>query len=101
MRLTALQISQFKESIKEVGILKFQLFLFGSRTDQTLKGGDIDLLLVVPDENFELAQSKKILIITKMKIKTTDEKIDLTLSTSENLKKDAFLVSISAQMLQL
>lgn len=44
MRLKAEELVLFKTAIAE-RISDFQLYLFGSRTDDNAKGGDIDLLI--------------------------------------------------------
>ena len=45
MRLTDFEANTIKQSACEVFGAKTQVFLFGSRTDDTKKGGDIDLYI--------------------------------------------------------
>lgn len=45
MRLYQDQIKVLKDKLKDIS-LSAQLYLFGSRVDDTKKGGDIDLLVV-------------------------------------------------------
>ena len=43
MRLTEFEINVIKQSARDVFGSDVQFFLFGSRVDDTKKGGDIDL----------------------------------------------------------
>ena len=47
MRLSALKISYFKSRITEE-LPGAQLYLYGSRTDDGARGGDIDLIVLTP-----------------------------------------------------
>lgn len=49
MRLTDDQITAIRNSAAEAFGPQAQVWLFGSRVDDTKKGGDIDLYVVVPD----------------------------------------------------
>lgn len=72
-----------------------QLYLFGSRADDSKRGGDIDLLIVV-----ETSEQKSLLVDSKIRIKmkifeTLDEqKIDITVATRAELNSDPFLKQI-------
>jgi len=66
------------ESIKQTFLSVFEdgnIYLFGSRVDDTKKGGDIDLFLELNDKSnlFE----KKIKFLAKLKQKIQDQKIDI------------------------
>ncbi|NLQ18998.1 nucleotidyltransferase domain-containing protein [Marinomonas sp. M1K-6] len=54
-----------------------KLFLFGSRVDDTQKGGDIDLY-IIPSSFDDLAE-KKITFLTGLKRDIGDQKIDLVI----------------------
>ena len=72
-----------------------QIFLFGSRTDDFKKGGDIDILV----------QSDEIGLLEIVKIKSTifknipEQKIDLLISKSN--EKSPFVDFISNQLISL
>ena len=69
-----------------------ELRLFGSRTDDNLKGGDIDLLLIVKDtEVKKKLQWEKHLLLAKMKELIGDQKIDLKIIQFDEIKNDSFL----------
>lgn len=59
-----------------------KIFLFGSRTDDTKKGGDIDLYLVISDHSnlFE----KKIKFLSKVKKEIGEQKIDIIFNQDKN-----------------
>ena len=83
-----------RDSITSVLGAHGQVFLYGSRTQDHLKGGDIDLLLVVKPEDFQELRSKKHKLLIEIESKIGEQKIDLTLSTRTMLTQDPFLVEI-------
>ena len=83
---------KYQEVIKE----KFQTFfkegeiyLFGSRVDDTKKGGDIDLYLVAKDHS-DLFR-KKIKFLSQVKKELGEQKIDIVFNVDENrlIEKEA------------
>ncbi len=60
MRLTAQQQATIKDGVRSLFSAPVEVFLFGSRVDDTAKGGDIDLLIVLPEpvENHALAVAR-------------------------------------------
>ena len=74
MRLTEREISAIKDTFSEV-FGDGEVFLFGSRIDDTKRGGDIDLYLdpLVKDEIFE----KKIRFLARLQEKIGLQKIDV------------------------
>ncbi len=79
------------------------IYLFGSRTDDSLKGGDIDLLAVSSDKGcLDLRREKyKILVALKKSPLVGERKIDFLISTENQLSQDPFLKSISTEKLRL
>jgi predicted nucleotidyltransferase len=74
-----------------------KVFLFGSRTQDHLKGGDIDLLTVSDNLNF----SHKISILIAIKDAIGEQKIDFKIARTTELNTDPFLKQISLEMLPL
>jgi hypothetical protein len=75
-----------------------QLYLFGSRTKDHLKGGDIDLLLTTP----HLIAKKRLravshYILSGLKENLGDQKIDLKIETHEGCSLDPFLKGITGE----
>lgn len=102
MRLSTKELSTIKRAFAEVLLGRpFQLYLYGSRTDDTKKGGDIDLLLVVPTE----LKSDVIELKTKIRCRIFDfideQKIDITVATENELSSDIFLSSVKADCIVL
>jgi len=66
-----------------------EIYLFGSRVDDTKKGGDIDLYLKVDNHNnlFE----KKIKFLSRVKRVLGEQKIDIVFNEDENriIEKEA------------
>ena len=81
MRLTSEQVTLIKTALDQVfpEWMQGELFLYGSRVDDQLKGGDIDLVLVIPDQallNIQVPTSSQITVRLKQFI--GDRKIDFT-----------------------
>ncbi len=55
-----------------------EVYLFGSRVDDSKKGGDIDLY-IIPEQNGDLLK-KKIQFLISLKKKIGDQKIDVIVS---------------------
>ena len=70
-------------------IKKYFFAFFGSRADDTKKGGDIDLYLVIQDHT-DLFQ-KKIKFLSKIKRELGDQKIDIVFNTDNTrlIEKEA------------
>lgn len=81
MRLSEIEI----HAINEVFISTFKkgmVYLFGSRTDDSKKGGDIDLYIILQDK--ENVSEKKIDFLVKLKQKIGEQKIDIVISDGDN-----------------
>lgn len=80
------------DMIKEVFYSTFkegEIYLFGSRVDDSLKGGDIDLF--VSANNIDNYLEKKLNFLALLKEKIGDQKIDLVISKDKNrlIEKEA------------
>ncbi|UQB43252.1 nucleotidyltransferase domain-containing protein [Thiomicrospira microaerophila] len=81
MRLTPHYQTVIKNTFLDV-FKQGEIYLFGSRVDDTKKGGDIDLFIHVEDsaDLFE----KKITFLAKLKRQLGDQKIDIVFAKDEN-----------------
>ncbi|SMN11935.1 DNA polymerase, beta domain protein region [uncultured Candidatus Thioglobus sp.] len=76
MRLSKIQRNIIKQTAKECFDDKAKVKLFGSRVDETLKGGDIDLLLEFNTNTVQLTQ-KVLRFNTLLQKKIGAQKIDI------------------------
>jgi len=89
IRLTEREIRAIKELAVEVFGEGTRVFLFGSRTDPSKKGGDIDLY-VIPAKRDKLFD-KYLKYLARLKLTIGDQKIDLILQEDLNrpIEKEA------------
>lgn len=76
MRLSSEYINQIRKIAKKIYGDDVRVVLFGSRTDDEARGGDIDLLIESPQKeqmNFE----NRIKFLTSLKLAIGDQKIDV------------------------
>ncbi|MEA1972077.1 MAG: nucleotidyltransferase domain-containing protein [Candidatus Cloacimonadota bacterium] len=81
MRLTKKYIYVIKESFSKV-FQDGEIYLFGSRVDDTKRGGDIDLYLIV-DNKINLFR-KKLKFLAKIKRVLGEQKIDVIFNIDNN-----------------
>ena len=81
MRLTDFESTTIKQSACEVFGAKTQVFLFGSRTDDTKKGGDIDLYIKA-ETGKDLKHKIKFLLLLEQKI--GEQKVDVVFAENES-----------------
>ncbi|WP_286729373.1 nucleotidyltransferase domain-containing protein [Thiomonas sp. 13-64-67] len=74
MRLTPAQQHTIKATAAEVFGTEVKVSLFGSRTDDTRKGGDIDLLIELPNPQPEV-QRKRLSFVTRLQQRLGDQRI--------------------------
>lgn len=86
MRITNLEKKVFLKTIQNYDPIA-DIYLFGSRVDDSLKGGDIDLLIASDILGF----SEKISILTDIKRIIGDQKIDLLIMKKSELTIDPFV----------
>jgi len=85
MRLTKLQIKQIKEETKRIFGERALIRLFGSRLDDEIKGGDVDLLIEVK-EHVEHPASLPAKLAARLMMANHGLKFDIVL-LSPNLPK--------------
>jgi len=81
--------------------IDFHIYLFGSRTNDQKKGGDIDLLLQVSPKDFSSVVNKKYQLRFDLEEALGDQRVDLTISTDEKMGVDPFLISIQPDLIEL
>lgn len=100
MRLSDFEI----RSIQTLGKKHFgpesRVFLFGSRVDDSLKGGDIDLFVSSEDTGYLNIESK-IRFLIDLKRTIGDRKIDLVLDTASTRRRESFYNTILLTRIEL
>jgi predicted nucleotidyltransferase len=76
------------------------VYLFGSRTDENKKGGDIDLMISNVNEEM-LTIEAKVHFLAELKKNIGDRKIDVIFDDSNCRKKKNFYRSISEHKVKL
>lgn len=94
MRLSAKEITHIIDAITNYLNHSFELRLYGSRLDDNAKGGDIDLLLIVNNDEVEQATWNKHRLLANIKQDIGDQKIDLTISSKSLIQSNPFLKMI-------
>lgn len=79
MRLTADQIEAIKQETEIFFGIGAQLWLFGSRVDDTKKGGDIDLFLRPTVNDVSQLAKARFAFLARLKQRIGGQKIDLVL----------------------
>jgi predicted nucleotidyltransferase len=90
MRLTDFEKITIKETATDIFGSDVKIFLFGSRTDKSVKGGDIDLFIET-SKNSSLQD--KISFISKLKLKLGDQKIDVVVNSPKQKDKKIFRIA--------
>ncbi|MEA2019549.1 MAG: nucleotidyltransferase domain-containing protein [Campylobacterota bacterium] len=80
MRLTDYEVTAIKDTYSKV-FDDGKIFLFGSRVDDSLKGGDIDLYIQTDNKNI---LTKKIKFLSQIKQMIGDQKIDVVISKDKS-----------------
>lgn len=105
MRLKEYEISSIIQSFEEVFLknnLSLEgsaLYLYGSRTKDHLRGGDIDLLLRVPKEILKSVKSLDYLFSRAIQDKIGEQKIDILIIDTEAPKHPFHEIAIEQAVL--
>jgi len=81
MRLSDFEVEEIKKVFFEI-FNNGEIYLFGSRVDDTKKGGDIDLYIKTTKEKTNI--QNKIRFLSKLQEKIGEQKIDLILAKDQN-----------------
>ena len=100
MRLSAQQIQIIQTLAKKHFGDTARMFLFGSRVNDKLKGGDIDLFVTASDKS-TLTPENIINFLVSLKLSVGDRKIDLVLDTDSLRKRQVFYHSITSNCVEL
>jgi predicted nucleotidyltransferase len=76
LRLTPEQVRTIKEEAAGLFGPDAQVRLFGSRTNDALRGGDIDLLVITPEPIPE-RERKRVHFIARLQMRLGDQPIDV------------------------
>jgi predicted nucleotidyltransferase len=78
MRLSRKKVEVIKAEVEDVFGQDAQVWLFGSRVDDSIRGGDIDLL-VEADAGVEEAFNKELQLHARLVRRLGDQKIDIVI----------------------
>ncbi len=98
MRLAEKHKVIIQQSVKKIFGYKAEVFLFGSRTNDQLKGGDIDLLIRAVI--LEMTARNKVLFLVELKKHLGERKIDVVYG-KKAIQNDVFYKTISHQLIRL
>ncbi len=87
MRLTTQERQIIKSSVKEVMGSQANVWLFGSRVDDTKRGGDIDLFVEVDLQNPLDRVQKKSRLWAKLQQQLGEQRIDIILASIKSTEQ--------------
>ncbi len=96
MRLAGKERAVIKDIVRRADP-EAEVYLYGSRVDDALKGGDIDLLIV----SERLTLSDKLNFLVQMKDALGEQKIDILIKTPESGRADPFAREVLKTALRL
>lgn len=76
MRLSQNQIEVVRRTVREVFGMEAEVKLFGSRTNDDARGGDIDLLVELPTIVVE-PERKTLQLVARLQLRLGDQPIDV------------------------
>ncbi len=85
IRLSDYEIKAIKDTAREVFGEDTKVYIFGSRTDLSRKGGDIDILIKT---NKEISIDQQLTFLAKLELRGIERKVDLLVITPKTKLKD-------------
>jgi len=104
LRLSQEQITQIQKVIASFWKqIPFEIYLYGSRVHDHLKGGDLDLLVLTNEEGVTLYRDIHLDVLVELKKKPEigDRKIDFKVLTKKILDSDPFWKKVSQEMVRI
>lgn len=86
MRLTPAQIEAIRSSANEVFGTGVQVWLFGSRVDDSKRGGDIDLLVRPASPGAASSLSSKLRFLGKLEARLGEQKVDVVIEAADDAR---------------
>ncbi len=101
LRITLFEAEAIVQSSQRIFGSGARVFLFGSRVDDTLKGGDIDLYIEVDDDTDLLEKKLKLLVLLEKKLGV--QKIDIVFQkdVERNIEKEALNKGVELDILTI
>jgi predicted nucleotidyltransferase len=98
MRLSTFEITAIKQNAKNIFGDAAKVYLFGSRVDDSKKGGDIDLYVI--SENQDNLYEKKIKFLSALDMSLGEQKIDIVIAKDKNrpIEKEAIAKGIELNL---
>ncbi|MFZ4582912.1 MAG: nucleotidyltransferase domain-containing protein [Paludibacter sp.] len=100
MRLTTFEIKAIHTLAQKNFGSNARVFLFGSRVNDDLKGGDIDLFVSCAVETL-LTLDRKIGLLVDLKKTIGDRKIDIVLDNASTRSRESFYHSVTSTYIEL
>jgi len=100
MRLSQYEIELINLTARKCFGMETKVFLFGSRVDDSLRGGDIDLF-IHNDKSSQLNLETKVCFLAEIKTKIGDQKIDVVFDNETTRSKTNFYRSIQNKNIEL
>ena len=94
-----LSVAEGREILSAVRMLDAdcRVFLYGSRVDPKLAGGDIDLLVISERIGF----SERVSLLVEIKKRIGEQKIDLLVKTAKEAAENTFIQTIKKSAVEL
>lgn len=87
MRLTQTQLRAITHIFSQYFLPQDKIWLFGSRVDNSKKGGDIDLYIETHYDNWSIVAQKQIDFLVALKKEIGDQRIDLVIHPLSSQQK--------------
>ena len=95
MRITSRERDIIKQKTHEIFGPSSQVYLFGSRADDTKKGGDIDLLIEADEIKDQV--KKKITLMTELQMNLGERKIDIITALKKETDNVPLIVKVARE----